>query len=121
MNVMKAMGLTPVGGSETFSECFDLRTLLYYLLFIQVTWPIHLSFRESRFRFIFLSWGKRLKTKKWRVGFSWMSLQKLLQQALVLKMGHGRFNDLYNPHWGRNVENASFLWDGWVGGFSCWK
>ena len=32
-------------------------------------------------------------------------------------MGHGRFSDsdLYNPHWGRNVENASFLWDGGVG------
>ena len=30
-------------------------------------------------------------------------------------MGHGRFSDLYNPHWGRNVENASFLWDGDVG------
>ena len=23
-------------------------------------------------------------------------------------MGHGRFTDLYNPHWGRNAENASF-------------
>ena len=31
------------------------------------------------------------------------------------KMGHGRFSDLYNPHWRRNVENASFLWDGGVG------
>ena len=30
-------------------------------------------------------------------------------------MGHGRFTDLYKPHWGRNVENASFLWAGWVG------
>ena len=30
-------------------------------------------------------------------------------------MGHDRFSDLYNPHWGRNVENASFLWDGGVG------
>ena len=30
-------------------------------------------------------------------------------------MGHGRFSDLFNPHWGRNVENASFLWDGGVG------
>ena len=30
-------------------------------------------------------------------------------------MGHGRFSDLYNPHWGRNVENASFLCDGGVG------
>ena len=31
-------------------------------------------------------------------------------------MGHGSwFSDLYNPHWGRNVENASFLWDGGVG------
>ena len=30
-------------------------------------------------------------------------------------MGHGRFTDLYNPHWGRNVENVSFFWDRWVG------
>ena len=30
-------------------------------------------------------------------------------------MGHGRFSDLYNPHWGRNVENTSFLRDGGVG------
>ena len=30
-------------------------------------------------------------------------------------MGHGRFTDLYNPHWGRNVGNASFFWAGWVG------
>ena len=29
-------------------------------------------------------------------------------------MGHGRFTDLYNPHWERNVENASFFWAGWV-------
>jgi len=35
------MGSTPVGGSEkSFSEYFDLRTLLHYLHFIQVT--IHL-------------------------------------------------------------------------------
>ena len=42
-------------------------------------------------------------------------LLKWLQQALVLKMVQGRFSDLYNPHWGRNVENASFLLDGCVG------
>ena len=30
-------------------------------------------------------------------------------------MGRDRFSDLYNPHWGRNVENTSFLWDGGVG------
>ena len=37
------MGSSPVGGSEKkfFSEYFDLRTLLRYLHFIQVT--IHLS------------------------------------------------------------------------------
>ena len=39
----KVMGSTSVGGSEkSFSEDFDLRTLLRYLHFIQVT--IHLSF-----------------------------------------------------------------------------
>ena len=36
----KVMGLTPVGGSEnSFSEYFDLRTLLHCLHFIQVTNP----------------------------------------------------------------------------------
>ena len=25
-------------------------------------------------------------------------------------MGHGRFTELYNPHWGKNV----FFWAGWV-------
>ena len=30
-------------------------------------------------------------------------------------MGHGRFSDLYNPHWGRHVENASFLCNRGVG------
>ena len=30
-------------------------------------------------------------------------------------MGHGRFTDLYDPHWGRNVENASFFCARWVG------
>ena len=31
-------------------------------------------------------------------------------------MCHGRFTDLYNPHWGRDVENVSFqFWDRWVG------
>ena len=34
------MGSTPVGGSEnSFYEYFDLRTLLRYLHFIQVTIP----------------------------------------------------------------------------------
>ena len=45
------MGSTPVGGSENpFSQYFDLRTLLHYLHFIQVTNPFiiysHLSFRH---------------------------------------------------------------------------
>ena len=36
----KFMGSTPVGGSEnSFSEYFDLRTLLHFLHFIQVTKP----------------------------------------------------------------------------------
>ena len=40
---------TPVGGLEkSFSEYFDLRTLLRYLLFIQVT--IHLSFLNINVR-----------------------------------------------------------------------
>ena len=38
--IWKVMGSTPVGGSEnSFSEYFDLRTLLHYLHFIQVTNP----------------------------------------------------------------------------------
>ena len=38
--IWKVMGSTPVGGSENyFSEYFDLRTLLHYLHFIQVTNP----------------------------------------------------------------------------------
>ena len=49
--IWKVMGSTPVGGSEnSFSEYFDLRTLLHYLHFIQVTNPFiiysHLSFRH---------------------------------------------------------------------------
>ena len=39
-SIWKLMGSTPVGGSEKcFSEYFDLRTLLHYLPFIQVTNP----------------------------------------------------------------------------------
>ena len=39
------MGSTPIGGSEkSFSEYFDLRTLLRYLHLIQVT--IHLKFKS---------------------------------------------------------------------------
>ena len=38
--IWKVMGATPVGGSEnSFSENLDLRTLLHYLRFIQVTNP----------------------------------------------------------------------------------
>ena len=38
--IWKVMGSTPVEGSEkSFSEYFDLRTLLHYLHFIQVTKP----------------------------------------------------------------------------------
>ena len=38
--IWKVMGSTPVGGSEnSFSEYFDLRTLLHYLHFMQVTNP----------------------------------------------------------------------------------
>ena len=38
--IWKVMGSTPVGGSEnSFSEYFDLSTLLHYLHFIQVTKP----------------------------------------------------------------------------------
>ena len=38
--IWKVMGSTPVGDSEnSFSEYFDLRTLLHYLHFIQVTNP----------------------------------------------------------------------------------
>ena len=41
--IWKVMGSTPVGGSEnSFSEYFDLRTLLHYLHFIQVTNPFRL-------------------------------------------------------------------------------
>ena len=41
----KVMGSTPVGGSEnSFSEYFDLRTLLHYLHFIQVTNPFIICF-----------------------------------------------------------------------------
>ena len=29
--------------------------------------------------------------------------------------GSWQLSDLYNPYWGTNVENASFLWDGGVG------
>ena len=35
--IWKVMGSTPVGGSEkSFSEYFDLRTLLHYLVFHQL-------------------------------------------------------------------------------------
>ena len=49
--IWKIMGSTPVGGSEnSFSEYFDLRALLHYLHFIQVTNPFiiysHVSFRH---------------------------------------------------------------------------
>ena len=38
--IWKVMGSTPVGGSEnSFSEYFNLRTLLHYLHFMQVTNP----------------------------------------------------------------------------------
>ena len=38
--IWKVKGSTPVGGSEnSFSEYFDLRMLLHYLHFIQVTNP----------------------------------------------------------------------------------
>ena len=38
--IWKVMGSTPVGGSEnSFSEYFDLRMLLYYIHFTQVTNP----------------------------------------------------------------------------------
>ena len=37
------MGSTPIGGLEkSFSEYFDLRTLLHYLHFIQVTNPFRI-------------------------------------------------------------------------------
>ena len=40
--IWKVMGLTPIGGWEnSFSGYFDLRTLLHYLLFIQVTNSIY--------------------------------------------------------------------------------
>ena len=39
-SIWKVMGSTPVGGLEkSFSEYFNLRTLLHYLHFIQVTNP----------------------------------------------------------------------------------
>ena len=37
--IWKVMVSTPVGGSDFFSEYFDLRTLLHYLHFVQVTNP----------------------------------------------------------------------------------
>ena len=50
-SIWKVMGSTPVGDSEnSFSEYFDLRTLLHYLHFIQVTNPFiiysHVSIRH---------------------------------------------------------------------------
>lgn len=40
-NTSKVMGLTPVGGSEnSFCQYFDLRTLVHYLHFSQVTNPL---------------------------------------------------------------------------------
>ena len=51
------MGSTPVGGSKnSFSEYFDLRTLLHYLHFIQVTNPFKiyscLQLSSSMARFV---------------------------------------------------------------------
>ena len=48
IGIWKVMGLTPVGGSEnSFSEYFDLRTLLHYLHFIQVTSPFINNNKDS--------------------------------------------------------------------------
>ena len=42
--IWKVMGSTPVGGSEnSFSDYFDLRTLLHYIYTLSKS-PIHLSF-----------------------------------------------------------------------------
>ena len=42
--IWKVMGSAPVGGSEnSFSKYFDLRTLLHYLHFIQVTNPFNIK------------------------------------------------------------------------------
>ena len=50
--IWKVMGSTPVGGSEnSFSEYFDLRTLLYNLLFIQVTNPFIITKDVNKFFF----------------------------------------------------------------------
>ena len=58
--IWKVMGLTPVGGSEnSFSEYFDLRTLLHCLYFIQVTNP----FIKARF----ILWCLLLKCKLFEV------------------------------------------------------
>ena len=50
--IWKVMGSTPIGGSEMY---FDLRTLLHYLHFIQVTNPFIFFFSLKEFSGIFSS------------------------------------------------------------------